>query len=203
MTNIPLAETSKTRAMNDMLADNWWAVLIRGVVAIMFGVAALAMPLVTMLSLVVVFAAFAFIDGVFGIIMSVRGARRGERWIWLLLNGILGIIAGAVAFLWPAITVVAFVILVAAWTLMSGAFMLISAVRLKIDHGRIWLAIGGIASIVFGVLLVVSPFIGALVLTFWTGAYALVLGGTLLVLAYRLRSRRNDLPSNLAATGAA
>ena len=81
--------------------------------------------------------------------------------------------------------------------------MLISAFRLKIDHGRVWLVIGGIASIVFGILLVISPFIGALVLTFWTGAHALVLGATLLVLAYKLRSHRTGQPSNLAAAGTA
>jgi uncharacterized membrane protein HdeD (DUF308 family) len=189
--------------MNDMLANNWWAVALRGVVAILFGIAAFTMPLVTMLSLVFVFAAFTFVDGVFGIVMSVRGARKGERWIWLFLNGILGIAASAVAVLWPSMTVLAFVILVAAWALISGTFMLISAFRLKIDHGRIWLAIGGIASIIFGILLVISPFIGALVLTFWTGAHALVLGGTLLVLAYRLRSHRTSLPRHLAASGAA
>ena len=203
MTSIPSTDSPKTDAMNDMLANNWWAVALRGIVAILFGIAAFAMPFVTMLSLVVVFAAFSFVDGVFGIIMSVRGARKGERWIWLLLSGILGIVASAVAILWPGITVLAFVILVAAWALVSGTFMLISAFRLKIDHGRVWLVIGGIASIVFGILLVISPFIGALVLTFWTGAHALVLGATLLVLAYKLRSHRTGQPSNLAAAGTA
>jgi uncharacterized membrane protein HdeD (DUF308 family) len=203
MTSIPSTDSPKTDAMNDMLANNWWAVALRGVVAILFGIAAFAMPFVTMLSLVVVFAAFSFVDGVFGIIMSVRGARKGERWIWLLLSGILGIVASAVAVLWPGITVLAFVILVAAWALVSGTFMLISAFRLKIDHGRVWLVIGGIASIVLGILLVISPFIGALVLTFWTGAHALVLGATLLVLAYKLRSQRTGLPSNLATSGTA
>ena len=203
MTSIPSTDSPKTDAMNDMLANNWWAVALRGIVAILFGIAAFAMPFVTMLSLVVVFAAFSFVDGVFGIIMSVRGARKGERWIWLLLSGILGIVASAVAVLWPGITVLAFVILVAAWALVSGTFMLISAFRLKIDHGRVWLVIGGIASIVFGILLVISPFIGALVLTFWTGAHALVLGATLLVLAYKLRSQRTDLPSSLATSGTA
>jgi len=193
----------KTEAMNDMLANNWWAVALRGLVAILFGIAAFAMPLVTMLSLVVVFAVFSFVDGVFGIIMSVRGARKGERWIWLLLSGILGIVAGAVALMWPGLTVLAFVILVAAWALVSGIFMLISAYRLKIDHGRAWLVVAGVASVVFGVLLATSPFIGALVLTFWTGAHALVLGGTLLVLAYKLRGQRPGLPSNLAASGTA
>ena len=203
MTSIPSTDSQKAEAMNDVLANNWWAVALRGIVAILFGIAAFAMPFVTMLSLVVVFAAFSFVDGVFGIIMSVRGARKGERWIWLLLSGILGIVASAVAVLWPGITVLAFVILVAAWALVSGTFMLISAFRLKIDHGRVWLVIGGIASIVFGILLVISPFIGALVLTFWTGAHALVLGATLLVLAYKLRSQRTGLPSNLATSGTA
>ena len=123
--------------------------------------------------------------------------------VWLLFNGVLGIVAGAVAVLWPGITVLAFVILVAAWALISGTFILISAFLLKIDHGRIWLAIGGIASVVFGVLLVISPFIGALVLTFWTGAHALVLGGAHIVLAYRLRSHRTGRRSNLVGYGAA
>jgi len=196
-------ESPRTEAMNDMLANNWWAVALRGVVAIVFGIAAFAMPLLTMLSLVVIFAAFSFVDGVFGIIMSVRGARKGERWIWLLLSGILGIVASAVAILWPGITILAFVILVAAWALVLGTFMLISAYRLKIDHGRVWLVIGGIASIVFGILLVIWPFIGALVLTFWIGAHALVLGVIMLVLAYKLRSHRTFQPSNLAASGTA
>lgn len=203
MTSNASTDTERTEAMNDMLANNWWAVALRGVVAILFGIAAFAMPVVTMLSLVVVFAAFSFVDGVFGIIAAVRGARRGERWIWLLLNGILGIAASAAALLYPDITVLAFVILVAAWAVISGTFMLISAFRLKIDHGRVWLMIGGIATAAFGILLVISPFVGALVLTFWTGAHALVLGSTLLVLAYRLRSHRTGLPSNLAATTAA
>lgn len=203
MKSIPSTSGPKTEAMNDMLANNWWAVAVRGVFAILFGIAAFAMPVVTMLSLVVVFAAFSFIDGVFGIIMSVRGARKGERWIWLLLSGILGIAASAVALLWPGITVLAFVLLVAAWALISGTFMLVSAYRLKIDHGRIWLVLAGIASILLGILLVISPFIGALVLTFWTGAHALVLGVTLLVLAYKLRSHRTGLPSNIVASGTA
>ncbi|CAH0342589.1 HdeD family acid-resistance protein [Rhizobium sp. CECT 9324] len=203
MTSIRSTESAKTEDMNDVLARNWWAVALRGVVAILFGVAAFAVPFVTMLSLVVVFAAFSFIDGVFGIVMSVRGARKGERWVWLLLSSTLGIVVGAVALLWPGITILAFVILVAAWALVSGTFMLISAFRLKIDHGRVWLVIGGIASVVLGILLIISPFVGALVLTFWIGAHAVVLGATLLVLAYRLRSQRTGQPGTLATSATA
>jgi uncharacterized membrane protein HdeD (DUF308 family) len=201
MNSIRSAIGSKTDAMNDMLANNWWVVALRGVVAILFGIAAFAMPLVTMLSLVVTFGAFSVVDGVCGLIMSVRGARKGGRWIWLLLSGMLGVVAGAAAILWPGITAIGFVILVAAWALISGASMLISAIRLKIDHGRVWLVIGGLACIVFGILLAVSPFVGALVLTLWTGVHALVLGVTLLVLAFRLRSHRTRLPREFAASG--
>lgn len=203
MTGAQPAESPKIEAMNHMLAHNWWAVALRGVVALLFGITAFAMPLVTMLSLVAIFAAFSLVDGVFGIIMSVRGARKGERWIWLLINGILGIVTGVVAILWPSITVLAFVVLVAAWSLITGILMLISAFRLKADHGRIWLSIGGVANVAFGILLVVSPFVGALVLTFWTGAHACVLGVTLLILATQLRSHRTDLPSNLATASTA
>ena len=203
MTSIPSTDSRKTKEMNDVLANNWWAVALRGAIAILFGIAAFAMPFVTMLSLVVVFAVFSFIDGVFGVVMSVRGARKGERWIWLLLSSILGIVTGAVGLLWPGITVLAFVILVAAWALVSGTFMLVSAFRLKIDHGRVWLVIGGIASVVLGILLAISPLIGALVLTFWIGAHALVLGATLLVLSYKLRSRRTGLPGTFATSATA
>eukprot|EP00873_Tetraselmis_striata_P031713 jgi/Tetstr1/451977/TSEL_039013.t1 len=198
-----MAESPKTEAMNLILANNWWAVALKGVFAIVFGVAAFAMPVATMLSLVVVFAAFSFVDGVFGIVMSVRGARRGERWIWLLVNGILGIVASGAALVWPDITVLAFVLLVAAWALISGVLMGVSAFRLKVDHGRVWLVVGAIANIVFGILLVMSPFIGALVLTFWTGAHAIVLGVTLLVLAFKLRSHRTGLQSDAVASGTA
>jgi len=191
-------DSRKFESMNDMLARNWWAVALQGVVAILFGIAVFAMPFITMLSFVMVFAVFSFIDGIFGIVASIRGARRGERWIWLLLSGILGVAASAVAILWPGITILAFVILLASRAMVSGTFMLISAYRLKIDHGRVWLVVGGIASVVFGVLLIFWPFVGALVLTFWTGAHAVVLGATLLALAYKLRSQSVGLQGDLA-----
>jgi uncharacterized membrane protein HdeD (DUF308 family) len=203
MTENQPTESPKIEAMNRMLAHNWWAVALRGVIALLFGIMAFAMPLATMLSLVAIFAVFSFVDGVLGIIMSARGARKGERWIWLLINGILGIITGVVAILWPSMTVLAFVVLVAAWSLITGFLMLISAFRLKADHGRIWLIIGGIANAAFGILLIASPFIGALVLTFWAGAHACVLGVTLLILATKLRSHQTDVPSHMATAGAA
>jgi uncharacterized membrane protein HdeD (DUF308 family) len=202
MTNASSTDTSTIEAMNDVLANNWWVVALRGVFAILFGIIAFAMPGVTMLSLVIVFAAYSLVDGVAGIVMAVRGARRGERWGWLLANGILGIIAGAIALVWPGVTILAYVLLVAAWALISGAFMVIAAFQLKIDHGRIWLGLAGVASLIFGVLLVIAPLIGAVVLTLWAGAHALILGVILLMLSWKLRSHRTSQSSNLFAAGA-
>jgi uncharacterized membrane protein HdeD (DUF308 family) len=177
-------------AMSSVLADNWWAIAIRGVLAIVFAFIALFLPGATMLSLVLVFAAYAFADGVFGIIAAVRAARAHERWGLLVLEGVVNIVTAAIAILWPGITVVAFVLLVASWAILSGGLMLAAAFRLQIDHGRWWLALGGIASLIYGVLLVAAPAIGALVLTWWLGAYALIFGVSLIVLAFQLRQRR-------------
>ncbi len=172
-----------------MLARNWWAIAIRGIVGILFGLVALFLPGATMLSLVLIFAAYIFVDGVFGIISAVRAAGQGERWGLLLLEGIVDIAVAAIAVLWPGITVVAFVWLVAIWAILTGALMLWAAFRLDTDGGRWWLVFGGVVSLAYGVLLIVAPMIGALVLTWWLGAYALIFGVALLVLAFKLKAR--------------
>jgi uncharacterized membrane protein HdeD (DUF308 family) len=177
-----------------VLAQNWWAIAIRGVLGILFGLVALFLPGATMLSLVLLFGAYAFVDGVFGIISAVRAARQGERWGLLVLEGIVDIATAAIAFFWPGITVVAFVLLVAVWAILTGALMLAAAFRLEIDDGRWWLVLGGAVSLLYGALLIVAPMIGALVLTWWLGAYALVFGVALLVLAFRLRARLDGRP---------
>jgi uncharacterized membrane protein HdeD (DUF308 family) len=186
------AEALQTRAMNAVLSRNWWVVLLRGSAAILFGLVTLFWPGITMLSLVAVFVAYALVDGAFAIASAVRAARRHERWGLLVLNGIVSIAAGVVALLWPGITVLAFVMLIAAYAILSGAFMFVSAFRLNVDHGRVWLALGGLASLAFGILLVLAPLAGAVVLTWWIGAYALIFGCFLLILAFRLRAKKDE-----------
>jgi uncharacterized membrane protein HdeD (DUF308 family) len=176
--------------MISRLAQNWWAIALRGVLGILFGLVALFLPGVTMLSLVLVFAAYAFTDGVLGIVSAVRAARQHERWIPLLLEGIVDIIIAAIAVLWPGITVTAFVLLVAAWAIVTGGLMLWAAFRLNTDDTRWWLVLGGVVSVIYGVLLILAPMIGALVLTWWLGAYALIFGVALIVLGFRLRARQ-------------
>src|SRR5687768_4086783 len=197
-----LAEAARNEAMCALLAQNWWAVALRGVFAVLFGLIALVVPGATILSLVLFFSAYMLVDGVFGIVAAVRAARQGERWGLLILEGIANIVVGVIAFAWPGLTAIAFVLLLAAWSLISGGLMLGAAFRLSQAHGRWWLALGGIVSIVFGVLLVIAPVIGAVVLTWWLGAYALVFGIALLVLAFKLRGRRDNV-SGAAAPRAA
>jgi uncharacterized membrane protein HdeD (DUF308 family) len=140
-----------------------------------------------------------FVDGVFAIISGIRAARSGEQWGLLILEGIVDLAAGIVAVVWPAITLVALVWIVAVWAIISGALMLGAAFSLNIDYGRWWLALGGIASIIFGILLIIEPFIGAVVLTLWIGAYALIFGVFLLVLAFQLHSKREALVRKTSA----
>ena len=188
-----------SEAMSSALARNWWAIALRGVIGILFGIVAFALPGATMLSLVLLFSAYMLVDGVLAIVAAVRAARKHERWGLLVLEGVVDIATAVIAFAWPGITVLAFVLLVAAWAIISGGLMLAAAWRLNADHGRWWLVLGGVASLVYGVLLIVAPMIGAVVLTWWIGAYALVFGAALLVLAFRLRAHKDDHPATLTS----
>jgi uncharacterized membrane protein HdeD (DUF308 family) len=191
----PHAEQSD--AMSAALAQNWWLIALRGVLAIIIGVIAFAAPVATMLSLVLLFSAYMLVDGVLAIVAAVRAARQHERWALLVLEGIVSIAVASIAVLWPGITIVAYVLLVAAWAIVTGALVLGAAFRLNLDHGRWWLVLGGIASLIYGALLIIAPLIGALVLTWWFGAYALVFGVFMLVLAFRLRARREQRATNV------
>jgi uncharacterized membrane protein HdeD (DUF308 family) len=172
-----------------VLVRNWWAFVMRGVLAVLFGLIALFLPGVTMLSLVLLFAIYAFADGIFAIASAVRAAGAHERWGLLAVEGIVDILAGTAAALLPGLTVVVFVTLLGAWALLTGALMLGAAFKLDADHGRRWMVLGAAVSILYGAALFIAPLIGAVVLTWWIGAYALVFGIAMLVLAFRLRAR--------------
>lgn len=176
-----------------VLARNWWAFVIRGVLAVLFGIVAFLLPGVTMLSLVLLFAAYAFTDGVFAIAAAVMAAKGHERWGLLILEGLVDIAAGVTAVMWPGLTVIVFVTLVAFWALLSGGLLLAASFKVDADHGRWWMALGAVVSILYGVALIIAPLVGAVVLTWWIGAYAIVFGITMLILAFRLRSKFEEL----------
>jgi uncharacterized membrane protein HdeD (DUF308 family) len=188
----PAATKARCDAMSEVLAESWWAVGLRGILGILFGLICLLTPGLAVEVFVILFAAYMLVDGVFAIAAGIKAARNGERWGLLILEGIVDLAAGLVAVLWPAITLVALIWLIAIWAVVTGALMLAGAFSLNLDHGRWWLALGGIASIIFGILLVIEPLIGAVVLTLWIGAYAIVFGIFLLILAFQLHSKQEE-----------
>lgn len=173
----------------DTLARNWWAVLLRGIAGILFGVATFFAPAISLAALVLLFGAYAFVDGILTLVSALRNRATNERWWVLLLEGLTGVLAGVVTFIWPGITALALLYLIAAWALITGALELAAAIRLRkvIDHEWL-LVLSGIASIGLGVLLAMFPGAGALAVVLWIGAYALVFGVLLVALGFRLRS---------------
>jgi len=189
-------------AMSAILAQNWWAIAIRGVCGIVFGLIALFLPGATILTLVLFFSAYMLVDGIFGVVAAVRAASHHQRWGLLVLEGVLNIAVGVIAFIWPGLTAVTFVLLIAAWAIVTGVLEIVAALRLHPEYGRWWLILSGAASVIFGVLLVVAPLAGVIVVTWWIGAFALIFGIMLVVLAFRLRARK-DMGTPVAGSTAA
>jgi uncharacterized membrane protein HdeD (DUF308 family) len=175
--------------MQVVIARNWWSLVIRGLVGILFGIITFAWPGITFAALVIVFGAYALLDGVFSLVGAVKAAQAHERWGALVFLGVTGIGAGVVTVLWPAITAFVLVCLIAAWAIVTGVFEIAAAVRLRrYIEGEWLLALAGIASLVFGILIMIAPLAGALVIAVWVGAYALVSGVMLVTLGNKLRS---------------
>lgn len=193
------AKKARCDALSEVLEQSWWAVGLRGILGIIFGLICLLNPRLAVEVFVILFAAYMLVDGAFTIASGIKAATSGERWGLLLLQGLVSIAAGVVAVLWPVITLVALVWIIAIWAIVSGVLLIAAAFSLNIEHGRWWLALGGIASLVFGILLVIQPLIGAVVLTLWIGAYALVFGIFLLVLAFQLYWRKEEREAGVAA----
>jgi uncharacterized membrane protein HdeD (DUF308 family) len=181
----------------DTLTRNWWAFLIRGIMGIVFGVVTFFQPGISLAALVLLFGAYAFVDGIFAIMSAIRRRTGSEPWWLLSLEGIAGIAAGVMTLLWPGLTAIVLLYVIAAWALVTGAFEIAAAVRLRKIINHEWLLVlSGAASIALGVLLMLLPGPGALALVLWIGAGALVSGIMFVVLSLRLRSWGRTHPSH-------
>jgi uncharacterized membrane protein HdeD (DUF308 family) len=170
------------------LAANWWALALRGLVAILFGLLTFFLPGITLVTLVLLFGAYALVDGVFNVIAFFRDV--AHHWA-LLIEGVVGIIAGVLTFSWPAITALALLFLIAFWAILTGIFEIVAGIRLRKTITGEWLLLAmGVLSLLFGLLILFAPGAGALAIVLWIGAYALVFGIFLLALAFRLRGHR-------------
>lgn len=178
--------------MQELLARRWLAIALRGVAAVVFGLLALAWPGVTVGVIVIVFGAYALIDGVLTLGASLGGDNRRDRWV-LGFEGLADVVAGGVALAWPSITAVALALVVAAWAVATGVSELAAAVRLRRELRGEWrLAAFGAASVFVGLLLAVRPRVGIEAIAWLVGAYALVVGAVLLAMAFALRGSEPD-----------
>jgi len=182
-------QTSQAATMVHTLKLNWWLLALRGLVAVLFGVLAFMWPGATLITLVWLFGAFALVNGILSLVLAAKTPKGYPKVGSLIFGGLLGILAGLLAFVMPGITALGLLILIAAWAIVTGIMELVAAVRLrKIINNEWLLVLAGIASVVFGVLLLFQPAAGALVLIWWIGAWALLFGILLMILAFRMRN---------------
>ena len=174
--------------MVTLLGRNWWVLLLRGLLSIIFGVLVLVWPVIAVEVLVLLFGAFVLLDGVFAIVSAIRGRKDHRLWWLVLLEGIAGITFGVVTLIWPQITALVLLLLIAGWAIATGALQIAAAILLRKELAGEWLlVVGGILSVAFGVLLVIQPQAGAIALVWLIGVYSIFFGMLLIVLAFRLR----------------
>ncbi|HET9717302.1 MAG TPA: HdeD family acid-resistance protein [Pseudolabrys sp.] len=171
------------------LGKNWWLFLLRGVAAIAFGVLSLIWPGISLVTLILLYGAYAFVDGIFALGAAIFGkVSIGPRW-WLVLVGLAGIAAGIATFVWPGLTALVLLFFIAAWAIASGIFQIIGAIQIRkeIDN-EWWLILDGAISVLFGILLFVMPGTGALALIWLIAFYAILYGALMIGFAFKLHS---------------
>jgi uncharacterized membrane protein HdeD (DUF308 family) len=174
--------------MKYILARNWDMFLVRGILAVLFGIATLLMPGITLVVLVVLFGGYALLDGVILSVLAIKDRKINTDWWLMLLGGLVSIAAGVLTFVYSGITAISLYYVIAGWAIATGVIEVIYAIQFrKVIEGEWLLVLGGILSVVFGGLLVVYPFAGALTVLWLIGVYAIAYGVMLTVLAFRLR----------------
>jgi uncharacterized membrane protein HdeD (DUF308 family) len=179
--------------MLSTIAQLWWVLLLRGIFAALFGVFAIAWPGITLWVLILAFGAFALVEGIAEIALGISGRVNGRSWWEMILLGLLGVIAGVIAFLWPGLTAVILLIIIASWAIIHGVLEIIAAIKLRrVIDGEWLLILSGLLSVAFGVLLFLRPGAGALAVMWLIGIYMLVFGITAIALSLRLRSLKGS-----------
>jgi uncharacterized membrane protein HdeD (DUF308 family) len=185
--------------MFNLMTQNWWAIALRGLVAVLFGIATFMRPHITLWMLIALFGAYALVNGIFTVIEAFRRDVSRERWWALLFEGVVGVVIGVATLTWPGLTAMGLLFLIAFWAIMTGVFEIITAIRLRHEiRGEWMMALIAILSMAFGFLLVAFPATGALSVILIIGAFAFATGALMIALAFKLRSLRRpggEVPS--------
>jgi uncharacterized membrane protein HdeD (DUF308 family) len=180
-----------------LLARNWSFILLRGIVAILFGIMALAWPGITILVLVMLFGASAAIDGVLALIVGIKGGTPVPRW-WLIVVGLIGILAGIATMTMPGITALVLIMIIGGWAVARGIFEIIGAIQIRKEIDDEWfLILHGAISVLFGLYVLIFPGAGAIALIWAIAIYAIFIG--LMMVAFSLRLRKHAKAATPAA----
>ncbi len=197
-----MSHAQEGNPLPDLVSRYWWVLLVRGLFVIAFGILTLVWPGITVWALVLVFAFYALSDGVLDIAMGIGGQGpmderlSGGRRVWVIILGLIGIAAGLVAIFWPSITAVALLWVIAFWAIGAGIAQLITAWQLRSELRNEWLwVLAGLLMIALGVILMLRPGEGALLLLTWIGVLAIAWGVALAILSFRLRSQARPVPA--------
>jgi uncharacterized membrane protein HdeD (DUF308 family) len=181
--------------MNNDLTRNWWLVVLRGVLAVLFGLTAFVWPGITWVVLVLMFGIYTLVDGVVAIGTGLSRTKDSPRWWAFLVEGLISIGAAAVALIWPELTAFFMVLLIAGWAVLTGILEIVAAIRLRHEINNEWLlALGGIVSVGLGVLLFLQPVAGGIAIIWTVAAYAVIFGVLLIALGFRLKNQ--NAPGN-------
>jgi uncharacterized membrane protein HdeD (DUF308 family) len=174
------------------LAENWWLLLLRGIAAIAFGLLAFSWPGLTLLTLVLMWGIYAIADGILALWAAIasKGGGMAPRW-WLAVVGIAGILAGALAFVWPGMTALVLLMFIASWAIVIGVLQIWGAIRLRKEIEGEWLlGLSGVLSVAFGVIMFAQPGAGALAVVWLIGWFAIVAGCVYIGLAFQLKKHK-------------
>jgi uncharacterized membrane protein HdeD (DUF308 family) len=182
------------------LAKCWWLLLLRGIAAVLFGLLAFIWPGLTLVTLMLLYGAFALVDGVISLVAAFTGSAKPVPTWWLVVVGLLGIAAGIIIFAWPGITAILLVLFIGAWALVHGIFEIIGAIKLRKEIDNEWMLIlGGALSVLFGLIVLIAPGAGALGLIWAIASYSIVFGILFIALALRLRKHSHPTGAPVAA----
>jgi uncharacterized membrane protein HdeD (DUF308 family) len=174
--------------MKRLLANNWDMVLVRGIVAVLFGIATLFLPGITLIVLVALFGGYALVDGVISIIVAIKDRKETDNWWLMVLFGLVSIAAGVLTFAWPGITAISLFYVIVAWAIVSGVFEVILAIQLRKEIEGEWLMVlSGLVSVALGILLMTRPAVGLLTVLWMIGIGSIAYGVLLTVLSFQMR----------------
>lgn len=181
--------------MLERIGKLWWSFMLRGALAIVFAVCAFAWPELTVKVLLLIFGVFCLVDGV----ASLLSAFGNERWLWSVVQGVIGIGIGLVTFFWPQVTAVTLLVIIGIWAILKGIGEIMWAIDLRKFIEREWLlVVAGVASILFGLLLILRPGAGALAVLWLIALFAVFYGILFLVLGWKLRSLKGEIKERVA-----